>query len=87
MSDLATTDRTATRGEVLIARRRLRELADVEGLTEARVSLDGTVVVHCDAPGYGPVRRFATAASDVVGVWVNTITDDVAAAQVATEAL
>jgi hypothetical protein len=87
VSDLPTTDRSATRDEVLAVRRQLRELAEVEGLTEVRVGPDGTVVVHCEAPGYGPMRRFATAATDVVGVWVNTVTDDVAAARVITEAL
>ena len=38
-------------------------------------------------PGYGSVRRFASEASTHVGVWVNVITAEVLAAQVAAEPL
>jgi hypothetical protein len=43
------------------------------------------VFVHTDDPGYGQLRRYATPASKVVGVWVNVISDDSPAAQVDTE--
>jgi hypothetical protein len=44
-------------------------------------------VVHTDGSGYGQLRRYATAAAKVVGVWVNVITDDARATQVDTEVL
>lgn len=87
MPSTTTRDRTATRAEVLGSRDRLRVLAASEGLTEERVDATGTVIVHSDAAGYGPLRRFATAASSLVGVWVNVITDDVPAAEVPAETL
>lgn len=87
MSHTTITDRLATRDEVIARRDALRHLADEHGLANPRVSATGTVVVHSDDPGYRRVRRFATAASDLVGAWVNVVTDDVEAAQVATAAL
>lgn len=87
MSNLATGDRSATLEEVLAARRVLRELATGHGLTRPRVDASGTVVVHSDAPGYGPLHRYATEAARSVGIWVNVITDDAPAAQVDTEPL
>lgn len=87
MSNLATGDRTATRGEVLAARTVLRQLAMRHGLSEPRVDAAGTVIVHSDEPGYGPLMRYADAAAKAVGAWVTVITDDAAAAQVDTEAL
>jgi hypothetical protein len=45
------------------------------------------VIVHSEAPGYASVRRFAAAASSVVGAWVNVITDDVPAARTSAEPL
>ncbi len=38
-------------------------------------------------PGYGPLRRFAAAASGLVGAWVNVVTDDAPAAEVSALAL
>lgn len=87
MASTTISDRTATRQEVLGARKRLGELAAVERLSAVRVDIAGTVIVHSEAAGYGPVRRFATSASNEVGAWVNVITDDVPAAEVASEAL
>ena len=87
MSSTTIRDRTATRDEVLKARDQLRGLAAAEHLTGARVDAAGTVIVHSAAPGYGPLRRFATAASSRVGVWVNVITDDVPAAEARSEPL
>jgi hypothetical protein len=81
------TERLATRLEVVAHREALRRLADAHGLSTPRVSPTGTVIVHNDAPGYRAVRRFATAASDVVGAWVNVVTDDVTAAEVDTATL
>jgi hypothetical protein len=87
MSDAVTTDPIASRGQVLAQRARLATLARRSGLSDAAVDAAGVVVVHSNAPGYAAVRRFASAASVVVGAWVNVITDDVPAAQVPTEAL
>ena len=81
MDSVVTSERTATRDEVLPFRRALRKLAAEHGLTEARIDTTGTVIVHSEQPGYGPLRRFATDASAQVGLWVNVITDDVPAAK------
>jgi len=85
--NLAPGDRSATRSEVLAARKALRQLARRHGLSEPRVDAVGTVIVHSDDPGYAPVMRFADAAAKTVGAWVSVITDDAGAAQVDTEAL
>ncbi|MHB8294731.1 MAG: hypothetical protein ACYDH5_08950 [Acidimicrobiales bacterium] len=87
MSGTTMTERTATSAEVLGVADRLRRLAATEGLSDARVDATGTVIVHSDAAGYGPLRRFASAASSTVGVWVNVITDDVPAAEVPAQPL
>lgn len=87
MSHTTATDRVATRDEVVAQRHALRRLAEEHGLVDPRVSMTGTVVVHSGDPGYRTVRRFATAASDLVGAWVNVVTDDVPAAQVDAVAL
>ena len=87
MSNLTTGDRSATREEVLAARATLRQLAERYGLAQPHVGATGTVVVHSDDPGYGPLRRYALDAAKAVGVWVNVITDDAPAARVDTEAL
>ncbi len=80
-------DRVATRAEVLSQRRRLAELAAEHGLARPRVDARGTVIVHCEDPGYRLVARYATEAARVVDAWVNVITDDVPAAEVDAEAL
>ena len=82
MSFTTATDRVATRDEVLAQRDALRRLAGQHGLRSPRLSASGTVVIHSDDPGYRTVREFATAASGLVGAWVNVITDDAVAAQV-----
>jgi len=87
MSSLVTGDRSATRAEVLAARKVLCQLAGQYGLGRPRVDVTGTVVVHSEEPGYAAVRRYATAAARRLGVWVNVITDDASATQVDTEAL
>jgi hypothetical protein len=87
VSSTTVSDRTATRDEVLRLRDQLRGLAADEHLTGVRVDPAGTVIVHSEAVGYGPLRRFATAASRRVGVWVNVVTDDVPAAEVRSEPL
>ncbi len=87
MSNLATGDRSATLEEVLAARRALRTLAFRHGLIEPRVDASGTVVVHSEPPGYGPLHRYAAEAARSLGVWVNVITDDAPAAQADTEPL
>jgi hypothetical protein len=87
MSDVVANDRVATRSEVLAHRAELAALARANGLGAARADRAGVVIVHSDAPGYGAVRRFATAASRVVGAWVNVITDDVPAASTSADPL
>lgn len=87
VASVATGDRTATRDEVLTRRTQLRGMADRHGLVDPRVDDVGTVIVDSPQPGYAPIRRFATEASAVVGVWVNVVADGVPAALVATERL
>lgn len=87
MSGTVLNDRLATRDEIVKLRGQLRELAASEKLSDVRVDATGTVIVHSEALGYGPLRRFATAASSRIGAWVNVITDDVPAAEVQTELL
>lgn len=87
MSSTMMQDRSATRDEVIAHREQLRRLAREVGLTEPRVDVTGTIIAHSDAPGYGLIKQFATAASRLVGAWVNVITDDVSAAAVSASAL
>ena len=82
MSYTTATGRVATRDEVLAQRDALRRLAGQHRLRSPRLSASGTVVIHSDDPGYRTVRGFATAASGLVGAWVNVITDDASAVQV-----
>jgi hypothetical protein len=77
----------ATRSEILTHRVELAALARAHGLRDPRTDSTGVIIVHADAPGYGAVRRFATAASQTVGAWVNVITDDVPAARTSTDPL
>jgi len=67
---------------VLAHRGALRSLADAHGLRAPRLAASGSVVIHSDDPGYQDVRAFATKASELVGAWVNVITDDAPAARV-----
>ncbi len=89
MPDVTVDDRTATRDAVLAARQRLRRLAAEHGLTRPRVDAAGAVVVTlpADDPGYGALKRFAGAALEVVGSWVNVVAADAAAAPVHTTPL
>ncbi|MGH9057623.1 MAG: hypothetical protein ACRDYY_17450 [Acidimicrobiales bacterium] len=87
MSNLAVGDRSATRAEVLAARKVLRQLARRHGLSDPRVDVAGTVIVHSSDPGYAALMRYADAAAKTVGAWVNVISDDAPAAQVDTEEL
>jgi len=87
MSNLATGDRTASRAEVLAARKVLRQLAQRYGLSQPRVDVAGTVIVHSSDPGYAALMRYADAVSKTIGAWLNVITDDAPAAQVDTEDL
>ncbi|MGY1709870.1 hypothetical protein ACI8AC_10205 [Geodermatophilus sp. SYSU D00758] len=82
-------ERTATRDEVLAARRVLRPLAEYHGLTRPRVDAAGAVIVTVPAgePGHGTLRRFAAAAAEVVGVWVTVVADDAPAAATDTTSL
>jgi hypothetical protein len=79
MPDVAL-DRRATRREVLEHRQRLTEIASAAGFENLRVTADGALVVHPSDLGYRATVHFARQASDVVGAWVQTITDDAPAA-------
>lgn len=81
VTHVTTSDRLATRSEVLASRRVLKKLAAEFGLTQARIAADGAVIVHSDESGYRVVMRYAQAASKAVGAWVNVVTDDAPAAQ------
>lgn len=76
--DVTVDDRTATRDEVLAARQQLRRLAAEHRLTRPGVDAAGAVVVTMPADdlGYGALKRFAAAASEVVGSWVNVVAAD-----------
>lgn len=86
MSEVAV-DRQADREEVLRHRTRLRELAAAAGLENPRVDARGVVIAHPPDDGYRATLRFARDATAVVGAWVQTITDDAPAADVASEPL
>ncbi len=75
-------DRISTRDEVLAARQRLHRLAMEHGLTQPRVDAAGAVVVTppVDDPGYGTLKRYASAAAAVVGCRVNVVAEDAPAA-------
>ena len=74
-------DRTATRDEVLSERGFLVRLGEQHGLGELRVLVDGTIVAHVAEESYGPIKRFASAAAERLGAWVNVIRDDVPGAE------
>lgn len=46
-------------------------------LSDPRLRHDGAVVVHSEHAGYRAVTRLSTAVSELVGVYVHVITDDV----------
>lgn len=87
MPQLMTADRRATLDEVTAKRAELRALASRHRFGEPRLTDNGMIVVHSDAPGYRAVARFAGEASRLVGAYVQVITDDVPAAAVPTNAL
>jgi hypothetical protein len=70
--------RTATRSEVLAAREELRRPAEAHGIRDPRVDQLGAVIVTppTDDPGYGTLKRFATAAAESVGTWGNVVVSD-----------
>ena len=70
--------RTAARSEVLAAREELRRLAEAHGLRNPRVDQLGAVIVTppADDPGYGTLKRFAAAAAESVGSWINVVASD-----------
>jgi hypothetical protein len=69
-------DRAATHGEIAQHRDALRKLAKRHRLTGPRVTADGVVIVHSDAPGYRAVGRFTVDATAVIGHRPYVITDD-----------
>ncbi|UOY01633.1 helix-turn-helix transcriptional regulator [Blastococcus sp. PRF04-17] len=79
--------RVATREDVLAARRVLRELAAHFGLGDPRVEADGTVVVDCVTPGFGPLWRFAAVAGQTLGAGVEVASAEPGRRRIGTELL
>jgi len=77
VSKAVTADRKATMDEVRVHAAALSRLAGELGLDAPRLRDDGTVVIHSAHPGYQEANRLSAAASEVVGAYVNVITDDV----------
>jgi hypothetical protein len=78
-------DRKATSEEVKSHAAALRQLTAGFGLSDPRLRDDGTVIVHSDETGYRAVNRLSAAASELVGIYVHVITDDVPGAANARE--
>jgi hypothetical protein len=77
MNRVVAVDRKAEATEVRGHADELRALAVDADFQTLRLREDGTLVVHSDEPGYRSVNRFSTAATEIVGQYVNVITDDV----------
>lgn len=77
MTDTRSAERIATRPEIMAHAARLRHVLHDHGLTNPRVRADGVVIVHTDDHGYGALNHATLPCSDVVGVHVQLITDDV----------
>lgn len=85
MTRATTTDRKASVGEVRKHAAALRAVAADLGVGPVAVRDDGTVVVHADEPGYQQALQMSARASELVGVYVHVITDDVPGAADAQE--
>lgn len=85
MARVTTTDRKASAGEVRKHAAALRAVAAELGVAPVAVRDDGTVVVHADDPGYRQALDMSARASELVGVYVHVITDDVPGAADARE--
>jgi hypothetical protein len=85
MTRATTTDRKASVREVRKHAAALRAVAADLGIGPVAVRDDGTVVVHADEPGYQQALQMSARASELVGVYVHVITDDVPGAADARE--
>jgi hypothetical protein len=85
MTRATTTDRKASADEVRKHAAALRAVAAELGIAPVAVRDDGTVVVHADDPGYRQALDMSARASELVGVYVHVITDDVPGAADARE--
>lgn len=74
-------DRKATAAEVRAHADALQAHAATVGVTNLRLHENGTLVVHCDQPGYTQVLRLSHLAEEAVGCYVHIITDDVPGAR------
>lgn len=77
MSKATTTDRKASASEVRTHAEQVRRFAKEVGVSEPRLRADGTVVVHSEQPGYRDVVVLSQHLTDLVGCYVQVITDDV----------
>jgi hypothetical protein len=74
-------DVRATAAQLAAASSSLRTLADAEGLSDLRLSPDGTLFAHVDNdPTYRSVLRFVAAATQLLGVEPNVVVDHTPAA-------
>jgi hypothetical protein len=80
MARTTASDRKASAAEVRDHLEEVRRLAAEIGVTNLRLSDDGSVVVRSDAPGYGQVIELSNRLSSILGCYVHVITDDVPAA-------
>lgn len=85
MARATTTDRKASAQEVRKHADALRAEAAELGIGPLAVRDDGTVVVHAVKPGYRQALDMSARASELVGVYVHVITDDVPGAADALE--
>jgi hypothetical protein len=85
MARATTTDRKASADEVRKHAHALRAVAAELGVAPVAVRDDGTVVVHVDDPGYRQALDMSARATELVGVYVHVITDDVPGAADARE--
>lgn len=77
MARATTTDRKASAQQVRKHADALRAVAAELGVGPVAVRHDGTVVVHADDAGYRQALDMSARASDLLGVYVHVITDDV----------
>jgi hypothetical protein len=80
MATVLTSDRRATRAEVLGHREELLKAAARSGVQTPRLRADGAVIVTAGDRGYRSIALFANEAAALVGAYVHVISDDVPAA-------
>lgn len=70
-------DRPATAEQVRAHAVALQDAARAADVSDVRLLEDGTLVVHTSQGSYRPIMAFARRARDVVGCYVNVISDTV----------